>query len=71
MMTEVKHLNKIIYAKKKLILNMDDLGIYVDNVEGMTFGPNLPNGHKSMIMVVDNNFSLLEKTQFFLFEVIP
>jgi hypothetical protein len=63
--------NKIIYAKKKLILNMDDLGIYVDNVEGMTFGPDLPNGHKSMIMVVDNNFSLLEKTQFFLFEVIP
>ena len=35
--------DKIIYAKKKLLLNMDDLGIYVDNVEGMTFGPDLPN----------------------------
>jgi len=63
--------DRIVRAKKKLLLNMDDLGIYIDNVEGMTFGPDLPNGHKSMIMVVDNNFSALEKTQFFLFEVIP
>ena len=63
-----KNITKV---KKKLLLNMDDLGIYTDNVEGMTFGPDLPNGHKSLIMVVDNNFSPLEKTQFFLFEVIP
>ena len=57
-------------ATKKLLLNMDDLGIYIDNVEGMTFGPILPNGHKTLIMVADNNFDALEKTQFFLFEVI-
>jgi hypothetical protein len=56
---------------KRLLLNMDALGIYVDNVEGMTFGPTLPNGHKTLVMVADNNFSILEKTQFFLFEVIP
>jgi len=56
-------------ATKRLILNMDSLGRYVDNVEGMTFGPTLPNGHKTLLTVVDNNFSLFEKTQFFLFEV--
>jgi hypothetical protein len=58
-------------AHKKLLLDMDDLGRYVDNVEGVTFGPKLPNGHNTLIFVVDNNFSKLEKMQFFLFEVIP
>lgn len=58
-------------VSKKLLLNMDDLKIYVDNVEGATFGPTLPNGHKSIIFVADNNFAKTEKTQFLLFEVIP
>lgn len=58
-------------ANKKLLLNLDSLGTYIDNLEGMTFGPDLPNGHKTLILVADNNFSALEKTQFFLFEVIP
>jgi hypothetical protein len=56
---------------KKLLLNMDDLGIYIDNVEGVTFGPNLPNGHRTLIFVADNNFHPLEKMQFLLFEVMP
>ena len=57
-------------AAKRVILNMDNLGRYVDNVEGMTFGPTLPNGHKTLLTIVDNNFSIFEKTQVFLFEVI-
>ncbi len=56
---------------KKLLLNMDNLGMHVDNVEGMCFGPTLPNGHKTLVMVADNNFQLFETTQFFLFEIIP
>ena len=56
-------------APKKLLLNMDDLGIYIDNIEGVTFGPDLPNGHKTLIFVSDNNFEKLQKTQFLLFEV--
>jgi hypothetical protein len=58
-------------VRKKLLLNMDALGIYVDNVEGICFGPVLPNGHKTLVLVSDNNFAALEKTQFFLFEIIP
>lgn len=58
-------------VQKKLLLNMDTLGRYVDNVEGVCFGPMLPNGHRTLLLVADNNFSPLEKTQFFLFEVIP
>lgn len=56
---------------KKLLLNMDSLAMHVDNVEGMCFGPTLPNGHKTLVMVADNNFQLFETTQFFLFEIIP
>jgi hypothetical protein len=56
---------------KKLLFNMDDLGIPIYNVEGVTFGPRLPNGHASLIFVVDDNFSKTERSQFLLFEVIP
>lgn len=56
---------------KKLLLNMDSLGVYIDNIEGATFGPQLTNGHRTLLLVADNNFEALEKTQFFLFEVIP
>ncbi len=58
-------------VSKKLLLNMDDLGRYIDNVEGVTLGPTLPNGHRTLIFVSDNNFSPLERTQFLLFEIIP
>ncbi len=66
------HLNKTHRpAVKKLLLNMDDIDRYVDNVEGITFGPTLSNGNRSLILVVDNNFSRFEKSQVFLLEVIP
>ena len=57
-------------APKKLLLNMDDLGIYIDNIEGVTFGPVLPNGHKTLLFVADNNFDAKEKAQLLLFEVM-
>ena len=57
-------------ATKKLLLDMDDLGIYIDNIEGVTFGPTLPNGHKTLVFVADNNFAALEKAQLLLFEVM-
>jgi hypothetical protein len=58
-------------VRKKLLLNMDSLGSYIDNVEGATLGPVLPNGHKTLILVSDNNFAVAEQTQFFLFEIMP
>ena len=57
-------------ASKKLLLNMDDLGIYIDNIEGVTFGPRLPNGHKTLLFIADNNFAVVEKSQVLLFEVM-
>ncbi len=57
-------------VKKTLLLNMDDLGIYIDNIEGVTFGPLLPNGHKTLLFIADNNFTVLQKAQVLLFEVV-
>lgn len=44
----------------------------IDNIEGITFGPILPNGNKSLILVADDNFQVYGKqlNQFFLFEII-
>jgi hypothetical protein len=56
-------------ASKKLLLNMNDLGVYIDNIEGVTFGPTLSNGKRSLIFIADNNFNPLERTQFLLFEI--
>jgi len=67
----LKETNSFTPIKKTLLLNMDSLGIYIGNIEGLTFGPPLPNGHQTLIFVADNNFRNVEKTQFLLFEVIP
>ena len=30
---------------------------FIDNIEGITLGPDLPNGNKSLILISDNNFN--------------
>lgn len=55
--------------QKKLLLNMDRLGRLIDNIEGATFGPRLPNGKRSLLFISDDNFSKDQKTQLLLFEV--
>jgi hypothetical protein len=56
-------------AEKKLLLDLDDLGIPLDNVEGLTFGPRLRDGRQSVVLVSDNNFAATQFTQFLLFAV--
>jgi hypothetical protein len=56
-------------AQKTLLLDLDELGIPLDNVEGMTFGPRLPDGRRSIVLVSDNNFAASQFTQFLLFAV--
>jgi hypothetical protein len=70
-MTSIAGGKKVKPLAKTLMLNMDNLGRYVDNVEGLTFGPTLPDGRRSMIFIVDNNFDAKEKAQVFLFRVLP
>jgi Uncharacterized protein conserved in bacteria len=58
-------------AKKLLIANFADYGIVPDNIEGVTFGPILPNGRQALIFVADNNFSATQTTQFVAFSFKP
>ena len=52
-------------VSKRLILNVEvDLGIEPDNIEGMAFGPALPDGRLPLILVSDNNFAASQSTQF-------
>ncbi len=54
-------------AKKTLLLNLDVLGLPLDNVEGMAFGPRLRDGRRTLLLVSDNNFAAAQFTQFLLF----
>jgi hypothetical protein len=57
---------------KRLVLNLDNLYIgWIDNIEGVTWGPKLSNGNRTLILVSDNNFNVNEVTQFLAFEVLP
>jgi hypothetical protein len=46
------------------VFAFDDLGIPIDNIEGMTFGPLMPDGRIPLIIVSDNNFGPGQFTQF-------
>jgi hypothetical protein len=54
-------------VRKTLLLNLDVLGRPLDNVEGMTFGPTLRDGRRTLLLVSDNNFAPTQFTQFLLF----
>ena len=65
-------------VSKRLILDFetlkDTLG-GIANLECLTFGPKLANGHDSLVVVADDNFptadSPTDRNQFLVFEVIP
>ena len=60
---------------KNLVFDIEaDFGIAPDNLEGMTFGPTLPDGRRLLIIVSDNNFNPVDQlTQFIAVavEVVP
>lgn len=50
--------------RKRLLVDLDGLGLpTVDNVEGMTWGPRLRTGERTLVLVSDDNFSSEEVTQ--------
>ena len=51
-------------VSKRLVFSFEDLGVPIDNIEGMTFGPTLPDGRRTLVVVSDNNFSPAQFTQF-------
>ncbi|MGD1936400.1 MAG: esterase-like activity of phytase family protein [Cyanophyceae cyanobacterium] len=56
-------------ARKRLLLDLETTGLDLDNLEGMTIGPRLPDGSYSLILVSDNNFQAIQKNQFLLLKL--
>ncbi len=52
-------------VQKRLLLNLDALNLPTgtDNIEGLAFGPKLPDGRQSIVLVSDNNFNPTQFTQ--------
>ena len=55
--------------RKKLLLDLEELGIYLDNLEGMTLGPRLPDGSQSLLLISDDNFNEEQISQLLLFRL--
>ncbi len=56
-------------ASKLLLLDFSSSGLpRLDNIEGMTRGPTLPNGNPTLVFVSDDNFNNNQITQFIAFE---
>lgn len=51
-------------VSQREVFAFDTLGIPIDNIEGMTFGPSLPDGRQTLVIVSDNNLSSGQFTQF-------
>jgi hypothetical protein len=56
-------------VEKKLLLDLRKLDVLLDNIEGLTLGPTLPDGQRSLILVSDNNFQPVQRTQILAFRL--
>ncbi len=56
--------------RKQLLFDLQDLGIYLDNLEGMTIGPQLPDGSRSLLLISDDNFNDEQISQLLLFRLV-
>ena len=56
-------------AQKVLLLDLADLGIPIDNIEGMTFGRTLKDGRRTLVLISDNNFRAAQISQILVFAV--
>lgn len=54
-------------AGKRLLLDLAELSIELDNVEGLAFGPPLADGRRTLILVSDDNFNPRQTTQILAF----
>ncbi len=66
----------VVPVTKTLLLDLSnvqglspELAPSLDNFEGMAFGPRLPDGQASLVLVSDDNFSAAQRTWFLLFAI--
>ena len=67
---DLKSITGVQSLRKKLVLDLQDLDIYLDNLEGMTLGSRLPDGSRSLVLISDNNFNQEQVNQLLLFRLV-
>lgn len=72
--TDVKKIKALAEANytavsKSMILDFSDYNQKIDNIEGMTFGPDFEDGSKSLLFISDDNFNKEQETQLWLFAI--
>ena len=67
----------VVPVSRTLLLDLSTLThddgstLALDNIEGISWGHTLANGHRTLVLVADNNFSATQVTQFIALEVSP
>ncbi|MEM8641877.1 MAG: esterase-like activity of phytase family protein [Cyanobacteria bacterium P01_G01_bin.54] len=56
--------------QKRLLLDLADLNLPLDNLEGMTLGSRLADGSRLLVLVSDDNFREQQVTQFLFFRLM-
>jgi hypothetical protein len=72
----IKGRSDLVPVRKTLVLDLKDLSGLdsalapsLDNFEGMAFGPRLPDGRPTLVLVSDDNFSRNQRTWFLAFAI--
>ena len=76
-MDSIKGQPGIVPATKTLLLDLsqvsglspDLLATRLDNFEGLSFGPRLPDGRATLVLVSDDNFNPTQRTWFLMFSI--
>ena len=59
-------------VRKHLLVDLGELGLdHVDNIEGVTWGPTLPTGERTLLFVADDNFNPSQTGQLIAVAVRP
>jgi hypothetical protein len=66
----LRHAEGVTPLTKTLVADLGEIGVKPDNIEGMAFGPMLPDGRRLLVLIADNNFQpLFQKNQVLLLAI--
>jgi hypothetical protein len=62
-------LSNVVPIAKQLLLDLNQLPVRLDNLEGLTLGPILADGSQSLVLIADDNFNRIQRNQMLLFRL--
>ncbi len=62
-------LRNVVPIAKQLLLDLNQLPVRLDNLEGLALGPTLADGSQSLVLIADDNFNRIQRNQILLFRL--